>query len=316
MTNENNGPYNRSKPTEGRAPTSKTEPETTVPSKPATEADLDKVEERMSGFERSTLRWTRASFVVVLATGVFICLQWLEIRSGGQDTHDLAVAAGKQADKMKDVSDAADKIRRAAEGMVIEEQRIADNSKNALDASNRQAKAALEASILTAQNDQRAWLSVIGEKLTKEPVAKEELSITYTIHNAGKTPALHIALREGIWIGTYYGPDGDPPIPDWKTIPTQKGAISFPGTISSLVTETLPAFEVTPSIVTAYQKPQSSSRIALRVHIEYDDVFGQHHWLETCVRHKNGQGLEAFDQCTTGVGVDTREKNNKEARPN
>jgi hypothetical protein len=30
--------------------------------------------------------------------GAFICLQWCEMRSGSKDTHDLAVAAGKQAD--------------------------------------------------------------------------------------------------------------------------------------------------------------------------------------------------------------------------
>ena len=79
------------------------------------------------------------------------------MRSGGQDTHDLAIAAGKQADKMKDMSDAADKIRQAAEGMVTQEQRIADNAQKSLDAGNKQSKAALDFTIAASRLDQRAW---------------------------------------------------------------------------------------------------------------------------------------------------------------
>lgn len=56
----------------------------------------------MSSFERSTLLWTGANFFVILLTGFFICLQWLEMRSGGKDTHDLAVAAKDQATLMRE----------------------------------------------------------------------------------------------------------------------------------------------------------------------------------------------------------------------
>jgi hypothetical protein len=86
------------------------------PSEPAPHDDLTQVkkdlaetEKKMSGFEKSTLRWTRASFIVILFTGLFIALQWLEMRSGGKDTHDLAVAAGKQADATRDLATAAGK---------------------------------------------------------------------------------------------------------------------------------------------------------------------------------------------------------------
>jgi hypothetical protein len=88
--------------------------------------------------------------------------QLYEIHSGAKDTHDLAVAAGKQADKMKDMSEAADKIRQAAEGMVTQEQRIADNAQNALDTSNRNSKAALEATIRQFQDEQRPWVGIQG----------------------------------------------------------------------------------------------------------------------------------------------------------
>jgi isopentenyl phosphate kinase len=51
-----------------------------------------------------------------------------EIHTGGSDTHTLAQAADTQAKKMIDMSNAADKIRQAAENMVTQDQRIADNA--------------------------------------------------------------------------------------------------------------------------------------------------------------------------------------------
>lgn len=74
---------------------------------------------------------------VIAGTSYF---QWREIHSGSSDTHTLAVAADTQAKKMADMSTAADKIRQAAENMVAQEQRIADNSKAANDASNAQSR--------------------------------------------------------------------------------------------------------------------------------------------------------------------------------
>lgn len=140
MTNQDDSANNGGDAAKGALSVDKSKPENAVPSKPATEADLDKVEKRMSGFEQSTLRWTRASFMVVLATALFICLQWLEMRSGGKDTHDLTTAASEQAKKMKDMSDAADKIRQAAEGMVSQEKRLADKTEESLKASNKQSR--------------------------------------------------------------------------------------------------------------------------------------------------------------------------------
>ena len=58
------------------------------------------------------------------------------------------------------MSGAADKIRQASEGMVTQEQRIADNAKKAMDAGNRQAKAALDASIASSRSDQRAYVTI------------------------------------------------------------------------------------------------------------------------------------------------------------
>jgi hypothetical protein len=178
---------------EHEAPTEIPEVESVEPvpspqSKPATEADLQEVEKQMNAFERSTLKWTRGSFFIVLATAIFIGLQWLEIRSGGADTHDLAVAAKAQANKMKDMSEAADKIRQAAEDMVIQDRRIADN-----------AQRSLNASIAAARNDQRAWLGPTEITPFEFKVGEVMPAMKVTVRNNGKTPAFkftsQIALR-------------------------------------------------------------------------------------------------------------------------
>lgn len=54
---------------------------------------LNEVEERMSAFERSTIRWTRAAVIISTVAALFVCLQWHEMRLSSADTHDLAVAA-------------------------------------------------------------------------------------------------------------------------------------------------------------------------------------------------------------------------------
>jgi hypothetical protein len=106
-------------------------------------------------------RLTAAATVWIAVFTVVLALVGLgtlyEIIEGGSDTHDLAVAAKTQAEKMKDMSDAAEKIRQAAEGMVTQEQRIADNAKNALGVSNKRSKEALDAAIRQFREEQRAW---------------------------------------------------------------------------------------------------------------------------------------------------------------
>jgi hypothetical protein len=121
----------------------------------------------------------------------------------GADTHDLAVAAGKQAEKMNSMSDAADKIRQAAEGMVTQEQRIADNAQKSLDASNRQSKAALDSSIAAFRLEQRAWVGVSAASLVQfEPDKPIRIDVAFL--NTGKTPALRAYASNGYALSRAY----------------------------------------------------------------------------------------------------------------
>ncbi len=65
------------------------------------------LEQRMSAFERSTLRLTRAGLLVATLSGAVIALQWYEMRKGGVDTHDLAEAAKAQSDAARTIAESA-----------------------------------------------------------------------------------------------------------------------------------------------------------------------------------------------------------------
>jgi hypothetical protein len=208
MTDENNGTKNGSDAAIGASSVGKADPKDPIPSKPATEADLEQVEKRMSGFEHSTLRWTRASFIIVLATAVFICLQWLEMRSGGKDTHDLAVAAGKQADRMQDFADQmnrqADETRdlAAAAGKQADASKaIANQAEAANDQSERLFKlrnrpwVGVEDDVVFDEKGIK-WVGAQGEAIVRQQAAKGTLPIRilYHLKNSGDGPALSTQL--------------------------------------------------------------------------------------------------------------------------
>ena len=82
--------------------TQRRDPEVT---EPATAQQLTDVEHQMSGFEQATLRWAGLAVVMSAVAALFVCAQWYEMHIGSADTHDLAVAAKTQADRMKDFAD-------------------------------------------------------------------------------------------------------------------------------------------------------------------------------------------------------------------
>src|SRR6266849_5194735 len=149
MSHQGPSTENGSEPESSSTPVEITQPWNPPTAKPTAEQELAAMEKDMNSFERATIKWAKLAVIMAGVAAVFVCAQWYEMHTGGQDTHELAVHAKEQADKMKDMSDAADKIRLAAEGMVAQEQRIAD-----------QAGKALNASISASRNDQRAWLGI------------------------------------------------------------------------------------------------------------------------------------------------------------
>jgi hypothetical protein len=146
--------------------------------------------------------WIAAFTVVMALVGAGTLYEIIE---GGSDTHDLAVAAKAQAEKMGNMSDAAEKIRQAAEGIVTQEQRIADNAQKSLDASNRQSKAALDAATSQFRAENRPWISLQNVRPTDgrnipDPDVPNNWYVTYDVVNTGHSPATRVEIRGFITI--------------------------------------------------------------------------------------------------------------------
>jgi len=73
--------------------------------------------------------------------------------------------------------------------MATQDQRIADNSKRSVDASNRQSKAVPDATIAASRLDQRAWLGISNVRIVQFEKDKP-FKINVDFKNTGKTPSL------------------------------------------------------------------------------------------------------------------------------
>jgi len=154
-------------------------------------------------------RWTLV-FTAVIAFSTFfymIFAGWtlLEIHSGSQDTHTLAVKAGEQATRTGDIAGAANKIATAADKFSgsadsINQQSIRavkaiENASAQSSAASRQAAKNAEATIKTAQDsfrdEQRAWVGAVMVTNIKMEV-NQPISFMAVLTNSGKTPALHV----------------------------------------------------------------------------------------------------------------------------
>jgi hypothetical protein len=218
-------------------------------SQPANE--IRAVKKELGDYERSTLRLTWIIVGINLFTCAFVGLQWREMKSSSVDTRALADAAKKQSEKMSDMSDAADKIRQAAQDMVVQDQRIADNAQHSLDTS-----------IATSRLDQRAWVSIeVGERNGTFSVAMK---------NTGKTPALNV-----IYDAQFRG-GGRGQIPEVLPPDPQRNLLRFlipPGeaqTASVYEMNYLHAFNL------------GGDRNYVQGDIVYDDVFGKTHHTIYC----------------------------------
>jgi hypothetical protein len=143
-----------------------------------------KTKREMNEFEKSTITWARVAVLMSGAAAIFVCLQWYEMHTGGTDTHDLAVAASKQADWTED---------------------LADRMKIQADNTFTLGKAAQEANNIAERQiriAQRPWLKVVflGDDPEHAKEAYNEtkvvvggaLKIPLRIVNIGKTPAFHV----------------------------------------------------------------------------------------------------------------------------
>jgi hypothetical protein len=145
------------------------------------QAEVQGIEDRVRRAELWMIGLTAAiAFSGFCAVGVGI-MQWREIHAGSTDTHDLAVAAGKQADRMKDfadrLKDQADQTKTIADQAIIQ----ANAAKDSVDTTKRQMRL-----------DQRAWLGIVLFDIMP-PDPSGIIRMRIEIVNTGKTPAISVS---------------------------------------------------------------------------------------------------------------------------
>jgi len=294
MNNQSSPEQNSEVSPASTPPIEEGQPVDPLPAEPATAEQLTEVEKQMTGFEKATLRWARIAVVLSALAAIFVCAQWYEMHTGAGDTHALAVAAGKQSEKMSNMSDAADKIRQAAENMVTQDQRIADDAQKSLDAA-------------IAQNrfDQRPWVTASSFQLSAEPTLDPKgITVTVNVINTGKTPALDVTPEFKI----DFSPSSEIPVPAYILAAPQSRAILAPGITTASFTGK-PLILKESAQIDAYGL--KTHRIWFQALIQYKDTFNRPHWTKVCAYHYFGQSLNVFEYCDRGNTADTEENAGK-----
>jgi hypothetical protein len=167
--------------------------------------------ETSAGWERTKRVVDLVAGLSVIATMVFIALQWNEMHTGAGDTHDLAVAAKSQADAAKSQADNTRNIAEAAKSQ-------ADNTRDLALAAKSAAKTA-DVTLRSAQEqfrvEHRPYLSANPQGCinVKDPAggpAQNVLTqptedggilicVTVPIINNGRSPAVDVLATQTLY---------------------------------------------------------------------------------------------------------------------
>jgi len=159
--------------------------------------DVKDIDYRVKRAERWMIGLTFAIAFFALCTVVVAILQWrvmsgqlAEMKNGGTDTHDLAVAATTQSQAMEIAAEA----QRTQAASAVESLQKADI---AHEASERQSKAALDAGIAASKIDQRPWVVVedahiVDAFLKDDANSQYQTGVVFTLKNVGKSPAQNV----------------------------------------------------------------------------------------------------------------------------
>ena len=206
-----------------------------------------------------------------MATGLFICLQWCEMRSGAIDTHALAVAAGKQADAAGKFSESAKGINAGVGDAVAKLNLQAGKLAESVKQTTRLASATEHANANVINSD-RPWM---GANFSVEGFAADKVP-TYTIIfiNSGKRPA-RVTLTQTLSVARDYG--DSPVYRPYDTTPSI--SVIVPG--QSL----LASWKGDSSISSDTMKAIASEQVPFMVYakIEYTDIrTDTQYWTHVC----------------------------------
>lgn len=228
---------------------------------------------------------TFTDWVVAVATVVIALATWKtyqEVVQGGQQTERIIAASNE----IKDVLVKANNQNQSGFEQTLSQGR------DAMDASNRQAKAALDAAIGQYRLDQRAWITVeVNEKTGNFAVA---------MRNTGKTPAVDVTEVTAFTASKRFGPpdvdlseNSSSPIPILKNASPEilehlreegfvrdhppTGYVIAPGD-----TQIGSDYQGKFMQIFGFDTNDPRTRAYIQGKVTYDDIFGGHHETTYC----------------------------------
>ena len=171
----------------------------TVPAQPATEEQLQqteqKIEERMSAFERATVRLTKIGVFVGILTLIIFAGQLYEMIEGGKQAEKVITAANTQATAASNFAVSADNINTGIGDAVGKLNDQAGATHDLAVSAGKQADAERSQSITTANElelSQRPWVS--AQFSITGPLVRDSEGVHTTIRitpeNSGQSPAV------------------------------------------------------------------------------------------------------------------------------
>jgi hypothetical protein len=266
---------------------------------PATAQQLQyaetQIDVRMSAFERSMIRLTRAGVIIAAITLIIFFGQLYEMHEGGIDTSNLAGAAQTQATAATDFSGAADRIdtkigqaETAVSQSAAPVEAAISNAEKDLHTMAASSQSSIQATQETMRQDNRAWVGVVDFTNIRLEVGTPA---TYTVifTNSGKSPAIDVhgeATGQTVPKGqalkfVYFAPMGVPS--DLTIQPDMRVGIS-PSTLTPL----------TDVMVNAVKSGDVTDYLYGR--FTYKDVFSKIHHLTFCAYVK--PDLTSYQWCS------------------
>jgi hypothetical protein len=231
-----------------------------------------------AGWEQAKRVVDLVSGLSVIATMVFIALQWNEMHAGGADTHDLAISAGKQADAAKAQSEQAKaQTEKMTESLKKTDELIAKATQQAA-ATNRlaqQAKRQADTAANTLEAEERPWIGLDHINPPAKIAVDTAPSSSLIYRNWGRGVAIHV-MNE-YQVAPFCGTFPIRPTYDVTTSPTP--TLQMPGQSLETGSTNFKA-PLTGDTLSAIKQPGCGLYVFGR--ITYRDKGGHEHWRHLC----------------------------------
>jgi hypothetical protein len=215
----------------------------------------------------SDLLMVISTIVIAIATVFNVgvaCLMWNEMRAGGVDTHNLAVAAGKQADAAKATADAS--------------KSQADNSAKEIVVAGKQAKAAQDSVKAIREQtrlNEQAWIGTSDPKMIGSPP-----QFAIIIKNYGRSPARSVEAFIYGEIRPSEAPIDYDLVSKLQKTNLHGVALLVPGEPFTLITSKVVQQQLKSNFLDGLRNGSEQARMMGR--IEYRDILGQPHYTTFC----------------------------------